>query len=103
MGKGFDRLSTGLSIYTTGKSYYNIANGDHSVLTYSDATVGTIGLGAKFASYFYGIEIPYVGEAVSIYGTARTIWDVGNLLRPGIAEYEESSKQEGCNICLLPH
>lgn len=35
--------------------------------------VGSI---AGLSSYYYEIEIPYVGEYVVVYGTLRIIWDV---------------------------
>jgi len=28
------------------------------------------------ASYYAGIEIPFVGEGVALYGTMRLTWDV---------------------------
>ncbi|HLX54748.1 MAG TPA: hypothetical protein VKR58_12440, partial [Aquella sp.] len=68
-----------------------------------DATVGTIGLGAKIASYYYGIEIPYVGEGVAIYGTARAGWDIGTIMGEGNRQYLDEARKEGCNICTLPH
>jgi hypothetical protein len=103
LGKVFDGASTVLSVYTTGKAYNDILNGQGTVLNYSDAAVGTVGLGAKFASYFTGVEIPYVGEGVAIYGIVRLGWDVGSIMGEGNAEYIESAKKEGCNVCLLDH
>jgi RHS repeat-associated protein len=103
-GPVFGGLSTALSVYTTYKAFSDIKNGDRSPLTISDAAVGTTGLGAQIFSYFSGVEVPYVGEGVAIYGLARTSWDIGTIvIKPGIEEYEESAKKEGCNICLLAH
>ncbi|MBL4676899.1 MAG: hypothetical protein JKY70_11955 [Mucilaginibacter sp.] len=103
IGKGLDRLSTGLSIYATAKSYSEIYHGNRSALTITDAGVGTVGLGAKGISYLTGVEIPYVGEFVAIYGTFRLGWDVGKIMGEGNKQYLESSRNEGCNICTLPH
>jgi len=103
LGKVFSKMSTGLSIYATGKSYYDIAYGKPSVLTYTDATVGTFGLLAKFASYFTGTQYPVIGEGVAIYGTVRVGWDIGRVMGVGNAEYLESARKEGCGICTLPH
>jgi len=96
-------MSIGLSIYTTGESYWDIRHGKGSVLTYSDATVGTVGLGAKFLSYFSDAEYPVIGEGVAIYGTARLSWDIGSIMGEGNRQYLESARSEGCSICTLPH
>ena len=68
--------STGAGMFTTGLSYYQIANGTASPITYADAGVGTLGLMASGASYFYGVQIPAVGQGVAIYGGLRLTWDV---------------------------
>ncbi len=64
------------NVVTTGMSYYDIAKGDSQPITYVDAGVGTMGILASGASYFYGVQIPLVGEVVAIYGTLRLTWDV---------------------------
>nr|WP_320117918.1 hypothetical protein [uncultured Marinifilum sp.] len=64
------------NVVTTGMSYYDIAKGDSQPITYVDAGVGTMGILASGASYFYGVQIPVVGEVVAIYGTLRLTWDV---------------------------
>ena len=30
---------------------------------------------SSLASYYSGIEIPYIGEGVAVYGTLRLTWD----------------------------
>ena len=69
-------VSFGSSVTTTANSYYDIATGQQQPITYVDATVGTAGIMSSVASYYAGIEIPYVGEAVAVYGTLRLTWDV---------------------------
>ncbi len=72
--------NTSASVLTTGYGYYKIAKGDAQTLDYIDTEVGTVGLGIDFASYYYGLEIPLVGEFVAIYGTARLGWDFGCMM-----------------------
>jgi RHS repeat-associated protein len=69
-------VSTGANMVTTGIAYYQITDGSAQPITYVDAGVGTIGIIASGASYFYGIQIPVVGEFVTVYGTVRVTWDV---------------------------
>jgi hypothetical protein len=69
VGNGADLLGTGIA-------YYQIANGTQQPITYVDAGVGTAGIIASGASYFYGVQIPVVGEFVAVYGAARLTWDV---------------------------
>jgi len=57
-------------------AYYDIATGNQQPITYADAGVGTMGAIASGASYFYGVQIPVVGEGVAIYRTLRLTWDV---------------------------
>ena len=69
-------ISAGANAFTTGIAYYQIANGTQQPITYVDAGVGTLGVMSSIASYYAGIQIPYVGGAVAVYGTARLTWDV---------------------------
>lgn len=69
-------LSKGANAFTTGIAYYQIANGTSQPITYVDAGVGTMGIIASGASYFYGVQIPVVGEFVAVYGVTRITWDV---------------------------
>ncbi len=50
--------------------------GFSGLTTYVDAGVGVMGVIASGASYFYGVQIPVVGEFVAVYGAARITWDV---------------------------
>ena len=74
------RVSTGVSIITTGIAYNEIIKGDRSPFNYADATVGTIGLSSSAVSYFRGSRIPGVGFFIAIYGAGRLGWDVGASL-----------------------
>ncbi len=69
-------VSAGANVVTTGIAYYQIANGTQQPITYVDAGVGTMGIIASGASYFYGVQIPVVGEFVAVYGVTRVTWDV---------------------------
>jgi len=73
-------ISTGANVITTGMAYYDIATGNHQPITYVDAGVGTMGIIASGASYFAGVQIPYVGAAVAVYGAVRVTWDVSFYL-----------------------
>jgi len=70
-------VSFGAGVIGTGLSYYQIANGGAEPMTYVDAGVGTAGIMTSVAGYYTGAQIPYVGEAVMVYGKGRLIWDVG--------------------------
>ncbi len=70
------------SIYSTGYAYNEILYGDPTLFNYSDAAVGSIGLGASTLSYFSGVEYPGIGYLVAIYGSARLGWDIGWSLAP---------------------
>lgn len=61
-------------------SYNEIYNGEARPKTYVDAGVGTAGILATGASYFYGVQIPVVVAVVAVYGTLRLIWDVSFYL-----------------------
>ena len=68
--------SLGSGIITTGYAYNDIINNQNTnPVTYVDAGVGTAGILSSAASYYAGVQIPYVGEAVAIYGTMRLTWD----------------------------
>lgn len=69
-------VSFGTGVVGTGIAYNDIFNGTPNATTYVDAGVGTIGIMSSVSSYYAGAEIPYVGEAVAVYGTSRLIWDV---------------------------
>ena len=73
-------VSTGASVVTTYMSYNQIYNGEAQPITYVDAGVGTAGILAAGASYFYGVQIPVVGEFVAVYGALRLTWDVSFYL-----------------------
>lgn len=73
IGKG---VSTGSGVLSTGVAYYQISEGNVHPFTYIDASVGTVGLAASIGSYYTGVQIPYVGEFVALYGTFRLTWDV---------------------------
>ena len=73
VGKG---LSEGANIITTGIAYYQIYQGIQHPITYVDAGVGTIGIITSGVSYFSGVQIPFVGEFVAVYGVCRVTWDV---------------------------
>ena len=70
--------SLGSGIITTGYAYNEIITNPRntSPITYVDAGVGTAGILSSAASYYTGVQIPYVGEAVVVYGTLRLTWDV---------------------------
>jgi hypothetical protein len=68
-------ISTGVSIYTTGMSIYDLTKGDQSLINYTDATVGLIGLTETASKYIYGVQYPVVGELVAVYGFARLTFD----------------------------
>ncbi len=74
--KALKYAGTAGSVFTTGMSYYDIATGNGTAITYVDAGVGTAGVVADVAAYYSGAEIPYVGELVAVYGTLRLTWDV---------------------------
>lgn len=69
-------ISGGSTLLSTGMSYYDIATDNASPITYADAAVGSAGTMALAANYFYGVEIPVVGEAVALYGIMRLAWDI---------------------------
>ncbi len=69
-------VSTGGNLVGTGIAYYQIADGSAQPITYVDAGLGTMGIIASGASYFYGVQIPFVGGAVAVYGVTRITWDV---------------------------
>ncbi|MES2827306.1 MAG: DUF6443 domain-containing protein [Bacteroidota bacterium] len=73
-------ISFGAGVAGTALSYYQIGSGRAQPLTYVDAGVGTAGIIASGASYFTGAQIPYVGEAVMVYGAGRLLWDVSSTL-----------------------
>ena len=73
VGNGSDVLGTGIA-------YYQIAKGTAQPITYVDASVGTVAVLTTGASYFYGVQIPVVGEFVAIYGALRLTWDVSYSL-----------------------
>jgi len=75
-----NRISLGADFITTGLAYNQIYNGSAQSITYLDAGVGTVGLIASYASYFHGVQIPVVGEFVSVYGIVRATWDVFTYL-----------------------
>lgn len=79
LGKG---LSTGAAVFSTGISYYEIGTGNARPITYVDAGVGTVGLGASASSYFWGVQIPVVGEVVALYGWTRLWMDLGAIYGP---------------------
>ena len=68
--------SEGANAVTTGIAYYKIFNGTQETITFADAGVGTIGGITSLSAYFYGVQIPVVGEFVAVYGVARLTWDV---------------------------
>lgn len=72
-------VSFGSSVLTTGNAYYDIATlptEQLNPITYVDAGVGTVGLMNTIALYYAGVQVPYVGEVVVVYGTLRLTWDV---------------------------
>ncbi len=77
ISKSGKNLSAATGVITTGMSYYDIYDGKSEPITYADATVGTVGVINSAASYFYGVEIPIVGEFVAVYGAFRFSWDIG--------------------------
>ena len=54
-------------------------------------------------SYFDGVEISYLGEAVAIYGTVRLGWDIGKQMAEEKGQYPEYAIGEGCDVYRLPH
>jgi RHS repeat-associated protein len=70
------KISTGANIVTTGMAYHDIATGNQQPITYVDAGVGTAGMIAQGSSYFAGVQIPYIGEFVAVYGVLRLTWDI---------------------------
>ena len=73
-------LSLGADFITTGHSFIKIAKSEAEPITYIDATIGFTGLLATTAPYFTGVQVPYVGEFVSVYGVVRATWDVFTYL-----------------------
>lgn len=69
-------VSFGAGVVTTAMAYNEIYNGSPQSITFIDAGVGTVGVMSSLASYYSGIQIPYVGEGVAVYGTLRLTWDV---------------------------
>lgn len=75
--------SAGAGMFTTGLSYYQIANGSASPITYAEAGVGSVGLMASGASYFYRVQIPFVGQGAALYGGLRLTCDVFLIITLG--------------------
>src|SRR5665648_235979 len=69
-------VSFGAGLVTSAMAYNEIYNGSPTSITYVDAGVGTVGAMSSIALYYSGIQIPYVGEGVAVYGTLRLTWDV---------------------------
>jgi hypothetical protein len=67
---------------TTGFAYNEIFNGSPNKMTYVDATVGTVGLGATVSSSFLGYSVPVVGQAVGVYSLWRGAWELGKTNGP---------------------
>ncbi len=80
--KSLEPVGNVASTVTTGIAMYRIYSGDTQLINYIDATVGSVGLSAQIASYYSGIEIPYIGEFVAIYGTLRLFYDLGQTYGP---------------------
>ena len=70
------------SVVTLGFAYYDIVNGDATALTYVDAGVGSAGIASSLASYYMGIQVPYVGVIVALYGSVRIGFDLGQEYGP---------------------
>lgn len=79
LAKGISNTAGAIS---TAMAYYEIGNGNATPITYVDAGVGTMGLGASAASYIWGLEIPVVGEVVAAYGWIRLWFDLGSKYGP---------------------
>ncbi len=71
------RVSTASGAVSTYMAYNDIIKVKDQPITWVDAGVGTVGLGASISTYFTGIEVPVVVEFVAIYGALRLSWDVG--------------------------
>jgi RHS repeat-associated protein len=69
-------LSVSGSTVSTFSAISKTLNGTADSMTKVDAGVGFIGLTSTAYTYYSGIEVPYVGEAVALYFTMRLIWDV---------------------------
>lgn len=52
-----------------------ISKGMAEPVVYVDLTVGGVGVVTDLATYFSGIEVPIVGQAVAYYGVCRLTWD----------------------------
>ena len=83
MNKGiecFSLIGSGLSV---GMGMSDIYNGDIGPHSYNDVGIGAMGVMSGAASYFYGIQIPLVGEFILMYGVTRTSLDLGKQYGPG--------------------
>ena len=81
----------GLSVYSFVSNIYDVYNGDINSFSYTDISVGAMGVVQGSASYFSGIEIPIVGEFVLLYGTFRFGWDMGE--KYGISQWGSFYRQ----------
>jgi len=68
-------LSTSANVAGTGIAAYQLYKGTQTTMTLPDFLVGTAGVLLSARKYFYGKEIPVVGEAIMLYGIGRTTWD----------------------------
>jgi len=68
-------MSIGGGALSTYLAYKNIASGTSDTKNAIDAGLGGLGLTASVYSRFTGVEIPYIGEFVALYGATSLVWD----------------------------
>lgn len=99
MNRGIERFSLIGSGLSVGIGMSEIYNGDIGPHSYNDVGVGMMGAMSGAANYFYGIQIPLVGEFVLMYGVTRTSWDLGEQYGPSkwpgfYRQYRERKRRE---------
>ena len=99
MNKGVNAIGMGASVISTTWEAYNIYNGNIGPHSYNDVGIGAMGVMSGAASYFYGVQIPLVGEFVLMYGVTRTSWDLGEKYGPSkwpgfYRQYRERKRRE---------
>lgn len=87
------------NVLSLGSNMYDVYNGDINSFSYTDIGVGTMGVIEGAASYFYGVEIPFVGEFALLYGSFRLGWDMGQRYGPSewgrlYRQYKERKRRE---------
>jgi hypothetical protein len=68
-------MSIGGGALNTYLAYKNIASGTSDTKNAIDAGLGGLGLTASVYSRFTGVEIPYIGKFVALYGATSLVWD----------------------------